>query len=156
MVKLVPTGCHVCFTGGPFVLFGRWMSAAESGKQVRCTVALASVHSDPQRDESLSLHWQKCWDSFYPGLKPDRTEERSPQTSGRSVKVSQLGRTASALWLQDTPSRTNDRTVAVSDESWVTRLLTKHCGGVGGDISVGWAVSVQSNCGKFTFNSEVK
>lgn len=32
VIKPVPTCCHICFTGGSFVLFGLWKSAAESGK----------------------------------------------------------------------------------------------------------------------------
>lgn len=40
---------------GYFVLFGLWRSASESGKKVGCTVVVASVHNDPQRDESLSF-----------------------------------------------------------------------------------------------------
>lgn len=108
VVKPVPTCCHICSTDGSFVLFGLWKSAAESGKQVGCTVALACVHSDPQRDESLSFHWQKCWDSFYSGLKSDQTEERSPQTLSYSVKVSHVGRMVLALvFLQGTPNWQN-------------------------------------------------
>lgn len=55
-IKPVPTCCHICFTGGSFVLFGLRKFAADSGKKVECTGALASVHNDPQKDESLSFH----------------------------------------------------------------------------------------------------